>query len=130
MIGHALITGLVPSILLLMLLEIVGQSLLVLGGLIPNQLVADIIEQQAIMIFLNQVTHLRIDSRERVCTLVQQLLLGNSIAGGCHLRIQLTLCDAVTHILLFHKTEDIVLMEFKGLKLLALFHKDDMPTVR
>ena len=113
-----------------MFLEMVGQCLLILSGLIPYQLVADIIEQQTIMILLNQVTHLRIDSRERVCTLVQQLLLGDSIAGGSHLRIQLTLSNAVTHILLFHKTEDIVLMIFKGLKLLALFHKHDMPTVR
>ena len=82
------------------------------------------------MVFLNQVTHLGICSRERVSTFVQQLLLGDSIARGCHLRIQLTLCNAITHILLFHKTEDIVLMEFKGFKLLALFYKDDMPTVR
>ena len=130
MIYHALEARLVPLILLLMLLEETLKGLFILCSFIPNGTVTDFIEQQSIVIFLDQIAHLGIDSRQGVCTLVEQTLLSNRFVRGLYDCIQLLFCDCFAGITLLQITQDILLVKLERLKLLALFHQNDMPAIR
>ena len=130
MISHSLETRFIPLILLLVLLKVVSQCHLILGSLVPDTLVADLVKQQTIMILLNQIAHLHIYNRHRVCALVQNLLLGQSAIRILDQLIQFTISDSLARTTLVNELQNALTMEVKRFQLLTLLHQDDMPAKR
>ena len=58
MVGDTLETGLRKSIVLLMGTEPIVEGSLILRGFLPHLTIADLIDQQSIVIFLNEVFHI------------------------------------------------------------------------
>ena len=128
-VGDALEAGLRPVVLLLMILEILGQSGLVLGGLVPDVLIADFIEQQSFVVLTDEVLHLRVLGRQLVGLLVHNLRSRQLAFRLADQRVHLLLGQTVADVALLHELQDALFMELKGFQHLMFLAQDDVVAV-
>ena len=128
-VGDTLEAGRVPHIFLLVLLVVAGQTGLVLGGLVPHEFIADLVEQQSFVVLADEVLHLSILGRQLVSFLVHHGGLGELAARLAHKGVDLSLAETVADAALLHKLQDAFLVKLKGFQLLTGFHQDDMVAV-
>ena len=92
-----------------MIIEIGLQTSLIGAALVPDHLLADLIEQQTVVVFLLQVFHLRISCRQRVRTTVHHLLSREGAGRGVHLTLHTLLGNLFADTLLFDTLHNLSL---------------------
>ena len=128
MVGHALEARLLPLILLLVLLEILQQARLVAGGLAPDGAVADLKEEQAVVILAHEVLQIRILG----LPLHQSLVEDSLRRGVLHLgqRVELVVDDLLAEATHLDKLHDVGLQGVILEEVALSVHADDVPAER
>ena len=128
MVGHALEARLVPLILLLVLLEMLQQARLVARGLAPDGAVADLEEEQAVVILAHEVLQIRILGLH----LHQSLVEDGLRRGVLHLgqRVELVVDDLLAEATHLDKLHDVGLQGVIFEEVALSVHADDVPAER
>ena len=130
MVGDTTIAGLFPHIVLTMGVEPRAQGSLIGCSLIPYLTRADLIKQQPVVIFLEQVLHLGIGSSQRVGTLLEDFLLRHFTVRGLHHLTKFGIDNLVTDLTTLKGQQQFCLQRIEGFELFALLHQDDMIAYR
>ena len=128
-VGDALEARTAPVIALLVLLEELCQTGLVLGGLVPDVLVADLIEEQALVILADEVLQLIVIGREFGSLLLHDIGGGQLAARLADERVDHLLGNLVADATLLHKLEDALAVLLEGFKHLVTLPQDDVVAV-
>ena len=126
MVSNALEPRLIPCIILLVLGEISSQSLFIPGSLLPNQTVADFIQQQSIVIFLNQILQLVIFCGHFRSHIIKHSFLILQLSWRLTDGIQLHINDMLPDATCINEATDIIPHRVVWEEILLTHQLDDM----